>query len=286
MIVLLGYVLLFGIYSIIIYSIVTLGITRCSSGRTESEISRSSDNLLVWGWAINPDRKKMEDGSKRFLDTSNKFGFNSELIGIGYTLERHQGQDRFYVLRDRLQGVKDNQIVLVMDTFDTLMNGRPDEVLRRFKRKHTRILFSAEKAYTFQYMENQHYFMDELSEYRYLAAGTYIGYAGDIRKMNDDCIRMLEGDDGLKGAAEMGIMGMWLGERIKDRELCRLDSKCDIFWVTSDDSESFHSKVDSNGKIDNPATGTVPIVFHVVGATAPDPRSDYYQKAYEKIMRR
>ena len=298
MIELIGYVLLIILYFTTIVSIINLNkrfknvknnnlncLNLNDNSVIENDTCENNNDLLVWGWAINPDRKKMEEGSKRFLDTSNKYKFNSELIGIGYTIERPQGQDRFYVLRDRLNNVKDDQIVLVMDTFDTLMCGTPNEVLKRFKKENTQILFSAEKAYTFQYMENKHYFENENSDYKYLAAGTYIGYAGAIRKMNDECIYMLENQNNLKKAAEMGIMGLWLGEKIKNTQLCKLDTKCNIFWVTSDDKDHFHSNIDSNEKINNKVTKTEPIVLHVVGATAIDDRSNYYQKAYEKIMK-
>ena len=131
---LIGYMILILIYLTV--SMFNQVWTECFSGQHEK--------LSVWGWAINPDRNVMEEGSKRFLETCKKHRVDAELIGIGYTHNRHQQQDRFYVLRDKLKGVSDDQIVVVMDAFDTLMNGSQDEILERFKKHDTRILFSAE----------------------------------------------------------------------------------------------------------------------------------------------
>ena len=251
------------------------------------EYYKKSD-LLVWGWAINPDRKKMEKGAEKFLNTAKKFNLNTELIGIGYTYKRHLAQDRFYVLRDFLKKVSPDQIIVVMDSFDTLINGASKEILRKFKKFKTRILFSAETGWTWQYEHEKHNFENEKSPYKYIAAGTYMGYAKDLQQMNNDCIELLENPKAytkadLKTAAEMGIMGIWVGKYIKDKSKVRLDTNCEIFWVTTHDNDLFEKQL-KNVKITNPNTKTNPLMYHIVGATREKDVIKLYQNIYDKIM--
>ena len=245
----------------------------------------SDRKLKVWAWAINPDRKKMEDGSKRFLNTAKKFNIDVELIGIGYEYKRHQNQDRFYVLRDKLKTVSDEQIIVVMDAFDTLINGTENEIINKFLEKKTRILFSAEKAYSYQYLEYKNKFMNANSPYKFINAGTFMGYAKDIKKMNDDCIYTLENNNNYKQAAEMGIMGIWVSDRLNKRNIIKLDTKCDVFWVTTDDYEIFREQsISKNKNIQNIYSKTNPKILHVIGANAMDYRSNDYDNAYQKII--
>ena len=284
---LLGYILLGLLYLTFTYLAIKVRNENVKLKHAQKKIIENfnNSNLKIWAWAINPDRKKMEDGSKRFLDTCKKFNIDAELIGIGYEYKRHQNQDRFYVLRDKLNSVKDNQIVVVMDAFDTLMNGTEQEIVNKFLEKNTNILFSAEKAYNYQYMEYKNKFLNDKSPYKYINAGTFMGYAKDLKKMNDDCIYMLENNEKYKNAAEMGLMGIWVSERINNKNLIKLDTNCDIFWVTTDDYEILRNESKLKNKmIKNKNTNTKPCILHVIGGNAEDLRSSDYNNAYLKVI--
>ena len=67
-------------------------------------------------------------------------------------------QEKVIQLRDFFKKVSPDQIIIVMDSFDTLINGTSKEILRKFKKFKTRILFSAEKQFSWQYEHERHYF--------------------------------------------------------------------------------------------------------------------------------
>ena len=123
------------------------------------------DKLLVWGWGINRDRKQMEQMSKPFLESAKAWNLDASLIGIGVDYAKWEthvtkdgdgskaghGLQRFYVLRDALRGIDKDQIIVVMDTADTLLMGTSQEIIKRFKQLNTKLLISAEEGFTFQY---------------------------------------------------------------------------------------------------------------------------------------
>lgn len=244
---------------------------------------KEKNKLLVWGWAINKDRKKMEKMARYFLSTARKHKISPELIGIGWEYadwddpvvdgdgsKAGHGLQRFYVLREKLRGLDDDIPILVMDAGDTLINGTGEEILKRFKKFNTQILFSAEAMYTYQYMENKEKYdkMNPRTKYKYIAAGTFIGYAGSLREMVEDCIVKCctDQESKLYNAIEMNILGIWVHERLEKKKKVQLDIFSKLFWVTSNDADNYLNTLYSKGKqFYNSHTGTYPIIYHLVG---------------------
>jgi hypothetical protein len=268
---------------------------------------RSSDNLLVWGWAINKDRKKMEEMSSRFLESGKLWGYKTELIGIGWDYAKWDapvvngdgsnaghGLQRFYVLREALEKIKDpNQIIVVMDTADTLFSGPPEEVLKNFKDLNTRLLISAEEAFTYQYPTYRPNYdhNNKYNIYKYINAGTYMGYAYMLKKMVDECIVMCcesDKDGHSYDKVEMTVLANWTYRYLIPTEPpgglanVRLDTMCKIFWVTTGDRDkNFEKELDKPGRFFNPITKTNPQILHIM----PPDRKMKFEKGLEKIKR-
>lgn len=144
--------------------------------------------ILVW--AINESKAKMQEMCASLIATAEVFGIEVTLFGVGEKFVEHK--QRIELLHNYLQGIHPNTIILCMDGADTLFNDTKEELLRKFHESNTRILISAEKGFTYQYFEFKDKFDAASSPYRYINAGTFIGYAGDILNMFTDIIALTE----------------------------------------------------------------------------------------------
>ena len=266
---------------------------------------KNTENLLVWGWGINKDRTTIEKLSKPFLESGKFCKLNCDLIGVGVDYAKWEtdvingdgskagrGLQRFYVLRDALKNVNPNQIIVVMDTADTILVGSEEEILSRFKKHNTKILISAEKGYTYQYPKYREKFdkNNTKTPYKYIAAGTFIGYADAIKQMVDDCINMCCKNEKSEvyNKVEMTVMSVWIhkhlipNQPINEQALIKLDTNCDIFWVTTEDSNNYLKNLDnykSSRRFYNQITNTYPLILHLVGG----PTRDRLEEGLDKL---
>lgn len=228
------------------------------------ERERSSDcDLLTYLWGISDDEEWIRDNCRWSLSTARKYGLNPQLAGIGYDvrhLERyeHKALARFYVLRDLLREVSDPQIVLIMDGFDTLFTGTAQQIVTTFRRQKTQILVSSEKSFTYQWHEYKDKYDGLSSPYRYPAAGTIIGYAGALRHLANTCISYIK--QGLGHGNDMGLLGKYIYENFETPSFVRLDTSCELFWVTTLDTKVFRQS-----PFFNPYTKTRPVILHMIG---------------------
>lgn len=231
--------------------------------------------ILVWG--IEPNLQIAESKAKYLLNTANKFNIPVELLGIGHTYSGFR--NRLYILIDYLKTINPETIILVMDGYDTLFNTPIDKVLDIFKSKNTRILFSTEKLYTYQYHQFQHKYDQIKSKYRYLNAGTYMGYASDILQMLIELFdpSMIPAD------IDQGLMGMWVYNNFENLSKVQLDTNCEIFWVTSGDWFELKDIAIEGKEITNPYTNTKPSIIHNTGNSAPI-QYETYEAVYKNIM--
>lgn len=231
--------------------------------------------ILVWG--IEPDLQIVESKAKYLLDTANKFNVSIEFLGIGHTYSGFR--NRLYILIDYLKTIDSETIILMMDGYDTLFNTPVDNILNIFKSKNTRILFSTEKLYTYQYNQFQHKYDQIESKYRYLNAGTYIGYAGDILQMLIELFdpSMIPAD------IDQGLMGIWMYNNWEKPSKAQLDINCEIFWVTSGDWFELKDIAVEGKEIINPYTNTKPFIIHNTGNSAPI-QYETYEAVYKNIM--
>lgn len=238
-----------------------------------------SNQLKILIWAINESRTLMEQTCKELLETANLHQIDAMLFGIGHPFKEHK--QRIWLLRDYLKSIPENTVVLCMDGADTLFNDTATVLLKKFKKKKTNILISAEKAYTYQYFEFIAPFEDISSPYRYMAAGTLIGYAGYLLKMIEEVILI---NEEFPNANDQGLFGVWVSRNIHKPSLVQLDTDCSIFWVTTKDWQKLKEVSTTHKTIFNPYTNTLPVIIHNPGNNDPI-NNACYQAAYQNILR-
>lgn len=231
--------------------------------------------ILVWG--IEPDLQTVELKSKYLIDTANKFNIPIKFLGVGHTYSGFR--NRLFILIDYLKTIDPETILLVMDGYDTLFNTPPDQILDIFKSKNTRILFSTEKLYTYQYGQFQHKYDQIESKYRYINAGTYMGYAGDLLQM---LIELFDPSI-IPADIDQGLMGIWIYNNFENPFKVQLDTNCEIFWVTSGDWFELKGIANDGKEIINPYTNTKPFIIHNTGNSAPI-QYETYEAVYKNIM--
>ena len=252
-------------------------------------------DLLVWGWGIGTDEKYVREFSQPFLVTAEHFNLNTKLLGLGTPyadwnnpqdsddgMTAGLGLQRFFILEKELDKIEGNPIILVCDTADVIFKGNSNEIINKFLSFNTEILGSSEKVPTY-HMFIDNYNKNAKGPYKYLAAGTYIGYAQSLKKMLKECIDLccVNENSSVYNTVEMTVMGKWANDRIVDQSsLIKIDDKGELFWVTTGDDEKFVDSMENN--FINPETNTRPLIFHLVG---PNIREKYMYKAIDIILK-
>jgi hypothetical protein len=231
--------------------------------------------ILVWG--IESDLKTAETKAEYLLNTAKYFGVDVELIGIGHTFTNFT--NRLYILQDYLKDINPEEVILVMDGYDTLFNNTVEYTLSQFHQKNTKILISSEKLFTYQWGKFQHKFDTINSDYKYVNAGTFMGYAGDLKIMVDELFEIykLYPTD-----IDQGLLGVWVYNNFEDNKKVQLDTNCDVFWVTSKDWDVLKN-INIEENISNPSTNSKPFVIHNTGNGDPN-LYESYKNAYNKII--
>jgi len=215
--------------------------------------------ILVWG--IEKDLDTAKTKASHLLSTANYFNLDLEFLGIGETFSGFR--QRLYVLQDYLKTLDQNEIVIVMDGYDTLFNDYSQSALESFLSKNTRILVSAEKMFTYQYAAYQEKYDQIESPYKYVNAGTYMGYVSDIAKMIEELFQIPY------DAIDQGLIGIWMYDKLESPEKVQLDTNCDVFWVTSGDWYQIEKIAQQQTQIVNPVTKSKSFIIHNTGNSDP-----------------
>jgi hypothetical protein len=216
--------------------------------------------LRIFVWAINEAESLMKDLCSHLLHTSDMFGIDVELLGIGHKFIEHK--QRLKILHKRLMRVDPDDIVLCMDGSDTLFTGTSFQIVERFLSMKTRVLISGEKSYTYQYHQFKKKFDSIPESYKYVNAGTFMGFAGDLLEMLEDIFII---DKTFSDANDQGLLGIWAHKNLENKELVRIDSSCEVFWVTTEDWYFLKQIAQQSGTIFHPNTGSKPLIIHNVG---------------------
>ena len=249
-----------------------------------------NDNKLnIFLWAItdqtdtNADATDIEiDIRKKLskcLNTADKYKLNIQLLGLKYDisfllgLNWHNTLAKFYLLKDITEN-DDNNIIMILDGNSILFNSDEKQITDKFKNIGAKILFGADKEFTYQWGEYRDNFDKEKSAYRYVCSNNMIGYSKDINIMAKDCIKFLENAAGNDRGNDCGIIGRYVHENMEKGIGLKIDTKCEIFWMTTCDKIIFENNYDFNI-----ITKTCPLILNVFGGPA-----ELYQTTYEKIM--
>jgi len=231
--------------------------------------------ILVWG--IEPNSDIAKNKAEYLLNTAKYFNIDIELIGIGY--EFINFTNRLYILQDYLKNVDPEEIILVMDGYDTLFNNTLEYALNRFLEKNTRILISSEKFYTYQWDKFKHKFETINSDYKYVNAGTYMGYAIDLKLMVDELFEIYKEHP---TNIDQGLLGIWVYNNFENKQKVQLDINCEIFWVTSGDWNVLKN-IPENEYIINPSSNHKSFIIHNTGNGDPNLYKSY-ELTYKNII--
>lgn len=137
-----------------------------------------------------------EEGTLNEL-VNNKYGIPVKVLGMG--TKWNGFTDKTIGVRDYCSTIEPSRVVIFLDGFDSVINKNPVNVYNNFKEKKCKILFSND------IINNTHPY----SPLRYwgkkvfgscdslgiVNAGMYMGYAGDLVKFLDKCLKNTSGDD-------------------------------------------------------------------------------------------
>ncbi len=234
--------------------------------------------MRVLAWGIEPAVEVVEEKAKYLVNTAKIHDVKVDFIGIGQTFTTFT--NRLPILREYLKGIDPTEVVLVMDGYDTLINNTVEYVEQVFKSKNTNIFISAEKIFTYQWDFFKNKFETIESEYRYVNAGTLMGYAGELSKMVDELFDIYEKHP---TDIDQGLLGIWVYNNFENKTKVQLDTECEIFWVTSKDWDFLRNNQQNKREILNPYTNTRPFVIHNTGNGDSNLHKSY-EITYNKIM--
>jgi hypothetical protein len=250
--------------------------------RIKFDIESNSRKLKILVWAFEETQDIAREKAKYLLDTASKYNIEVEFIGIGQVFNPRNTRERLILLQQQLRTLYNSEdIVLVMDGYDTLFNNTPTVALTNFIKKDTRVLISAEQIFTYQYSQFQEKYEKINSPYKYVNAGTYMGYANSLISMIDE---LLEIPAPFDSNIDQGLLGVWVHNNIENTYKVQMDTNCDVFWVTCKDWQLLGDLArGSNSVLVNPKTNTQAFIIHNAGNGAPEHYRSYEQ-AYLAIM--
>lgn len=230
-------------------------------------------------------------------------GVNLELAGVGQTVNLKEWGHFFKLsaLCDALTEIDDNEIVCATDGYDVFYQQGQQAIEEAFLSMGCDVVFSAEKWYSHQYRRYKAFYdaAEGESPYRYLNAGSVVGYAGALRKLykthflwrmwyellhfppvywlakktskifgkifhangviNQEGIRYTPWHD----CTDQTVMGKLFATKAHGLDIA-LDRECRIFWCTAGEWDNLEKHFEIIGQnIVNKHTGNTPACIHV-----------------------
>jgi uncharacterized Fe-S cluster protein YjdI len=213
-----------------------------------------------------------EHNMKYLLESSQKNRFNIEIIGIGTTFSWLQ---RIISFRTYLEQ-SNIDIICFTDGYDVFYLDDLTTIKNKFLQFNCDILWSVEKSYTHQ-LDSDKSFFDNLYPinfgYKYLNAGTYIGYREQLLRFFGDILDISLKDnafinelssikyynDDIRGSDQT-----WISHHLCknwNKYNIQFDIYCDVFYIPTEDWSNLELHIQKNMTII--ATGKTPSIIHV-----------------------
>ena len=123
----------------------------------------------------------------------NDFGIDVKVLGMGEKWTGFKG--KLMAIRDYIKELPLDDIVIILDGFDTKVNGTLDEAIKRFKSLHKNIVMSQGYITDWRYTFIKHIFGNCNSSGTTANAGLYMGYVKYVQQLLDDASRFDCQDD-------------------------------------------------------------------------------------------
>jgi len=199
-------------------------------------------------------------------------GIQLEILGMN---EPYYGNStKMFRLREYLNALRDEEIILFVDAFDVLIIADKNTILQKFLKMSVPFVMAAEKhCWPCEKYINEEYLPCQ-TPFKYLNTGTYIGYVSHLKKWIDDLALNIHWCD------QAQTIEHW-SRNAENKKLYHFDCNCELFLplfivgkeeVIIDESGIFHCLT----------THSTPCMIHANGHSF-DP---IWDMVYEKLVKR
>ena len=220
----------------------------------------------------------------RFRESCHHHDIPYKILGLGQewtggeakngVLLKPGGSQKINLLKEELLDYPDlgNHIILFTDSYDVIINGSSEEIVSRFRKMKSPIVFSAEKTcWPDESLKGQ--YPESPTDYRYLNSGGFIGYGDHISKLINKVSVNNEYDDQLYYTERFF-------EDLKGNQGTILDYNQFLFQTMN---ESLEDIIVEGGNLKNIVTNESPLIIHANGGSVvKNTLNDYYEKIFHK----
>jgi procollagen-lysine,2-oxoglutarate 5-dioxygenase len=204
------------------------------------------------------------DGYKRFIHSSLHHKIQTKVLGMseewrGGDMSGRGGGQKVNHFRKALKPFRqDSRIVMFTDSYDVIVTGNAEAIIKRFNNLNANIVFSAEMfCWPDDNLSKKYPPTD--SPYKYLNSGGIVGFAKDIY----DLLRahpIKDSDDD-----QLFYTDLFLNESLRQKYHMKLDNKAEIFqnlFGAQNDVELKHDPVSGHLQLYNTKFETQPVIVH------------------------
>lgn len=257
-------------------------------GHSESKIEKMSNfmNNVMFNTRVYNNNNSMNhcvamntnlnDQKAKFLVSSSNILSNKlKIIGRNANFKKEKGF-KIDVFIKYLQGLDDNEIILLNDAYDVFYLDNIDVIVTKFKSFNKNIVISGEKWFSHQEQDNKIFF-DKMTEgiYKYINSGLIIGYSKDLLILYEDAKKILQNPDyKVKNLGDQYCLSMAIKNNFNKYNLT-IDYKGKLFYNAVNDWDNINAYIDSEFKLLE--TSEYPSVIHV-------PFLKNYFNVFEKLF--
>lgn len=257
-------------------------------GHSESKIEKMSNfmNNVMFNTRVYNNNNSMNhcvamntnlnDQKAKFLVSSSNILSNKlKIIGRNANFKKEKGF-KIDVFIKYLQGLDDNEIILLNDAYDVFYLDNIDVIVTKFKSFNKNIVISGEKWFSHQEQDNKVFF-DKMTEgiYKYINSGLIIGYSKDLLILYEDAKKILQNPDyKVKNLGDQYCLSMAIKNNFNKYNLT-IDYKGKLFYNAVNDWDNINAYIDSEFKLLE--TSEYPSVIHV-------PFLKNYFNVFEKLF--
>lgn len=203
------------------------------------------------------------DGFRRFARSAQIYGLQPKILGmheewLGGDMSKGMGGGyKVRLLKKAIEGYKDDTstIIMFVDSYDVVFAAGEDEILRKFYKFNSNVVFSAEgfcwpdKSLADSY--------PKANGERFLNSGGFMGYAPQVHSIVSSSDLEDEADD------QLFYTKVYLNEDLRKKWGIKLDHRAEIFQnLNGAVGDVQLLGFDSEPYVHNSAYGTTPLVIH------------------------
>lgn len=229
-----------------------------SETENSNEVEYYDDNLLLLATGTD-----MTDGLKRFIKSCRTYGLKYKIMGLntkwngGNMALGPGGGQKINLLYDTLTELRDDQLILVTDSYDVIMSANSKEIIDKYKKFNKKIVFASESSCWPDKSMMSRYPKVSGRKNIYLNSG---GFMGDVKTIKSILSTVPNNCDDQEWYARL-----FLSE--KGRELIALDYNCELFQCLNDAENELQINF-SKSRIYNKVSHTYPCQIHGNGGSS------------------